>query len=47
MYKDNDKLIVEPVKRVRTLAEILPTLESLSEAFPAIDDPSVKPEDIF
>ncbi len=47
LHKEDDRLIVEPVTRKRTLAEILPGLASLPEEFPEIPDPPVQPEDVL
>lgn len=47
IHKDGHRLIVEPVKRPNTLAELLASWEPLDEEFPEIEDPPVKPEDIF
>ena len=47
IYKEDDRLIVEPVKKKRSLAEILADLEPLEEELPEIDDPPVQPEDVF
>jgi antitoxin VapB len=45
--KDGDRLIVEPVKKYNNLAELLASWEDIEEEFPEIEDPPVKPEDIF
>ena len=45
--KDGDHLIVELVKKPNGLAELLASWEPLEEEFPEIEDPPVKPEDIF
>ncbi len=47
IYQDDDRLVVEPVKRTPSLAEVLATLEPLEEDFPAIADPPAGPEDIL
>jgi antitoxin VapB len=47
LHKDGDRLIVEPMRKPNTLAELLASWEPLDEEFPEIDDPPVKPEDIF
>jgi antitoxin VapB len=47
LYKEGNKLIIEPVKPPSTLAELLASWESLEEEFPAIEDPLVKSESIF
>ena len=39
LHREDDRLVVEPVKRKRTLAEILPQLEPIAEEFPEIPDP--------
>ncbi len=45
--KDGDRLIVEPVRKYNNLAELLASWEDIEEGFPEIEDPPVKPEDIF
>ena len=47
LHREDDRLVVEPVKRKRTLAEILPQLEPIAEEFPEIPDPPVRSEDIL
>ncbi|MCY4374556.1 MAG: AbrB/MazE/SpoVT family DNA-binding domain-containing protein [Spirochaetaceae bacterium] len=47
LHKEDDRLIVEPLTIKRTLAEILPGLESIPEEFPEIADPPAQPEDIL
>ena len=47
LHKEDDRLIVEPVARRRTLAEILPGLRTLSEDFPDMADPPTQPEDVL
>jgi antitoxin VapB len=47
LHKEDDRLIVEPVARRRTLAEILPELKPLTEGFPEPADPPAQREDIF
>ena len=47
LHKEDDRLIVEPVARRRSLAEILPGLRPLSEDLPEADDPPARPEDVF
>lgn len=47
IHQDDDRLVVEPVKRTPSLAEVLATLEPLEEDFPAIADPPTEPEDIL
>ena len=45
IYREDHRLIVEPVERRPSLAEVLPRLEPLDEDFWDIDDPPTKPED--
>ena len=45
IYRVNHRLVIEPVKRRPSLAEVLAGLTPLDEDFPAIDDPPVTPED--
>ena len=47
LHKEDDCLIVEPVVRRRTLAEILPGLTPLTEDFPEASDSPAQPESIF
>ena len=47
LHKEDDRLIVEPVARRRSLAEIFPDLKSLTEDLPEPADPPAQPEDIF
>ena len=47
IYRENDRLVVVPVDRSPTLAEVLSRLTPLEEDFPDIDDPPVGPEAIF
>jgi antitoxin VapB len=47
LYKDGERLIVEPVKKKMGLLELLASWEPLDEEFPEIEDPPVKSEDIF
>ena len=47
IYRENDRLVVVPVDRSPTLAEVLSRLTPLEEDFPEIDDPPVEPEAIF
>ncbi|QQS52949.1 MAG: AbrB/MazE/SpoVT family DNA-binding domain-containing protein [Candidatus Competibacteraceae bacterium] len=37
LYKDGERLIVEPVKKPTHLLELLATLEPIEEAFPDVD----------
>lgn len=47
LYKDGDRLIMEPVEKPSGLARLLASWEPLDEEWPEIEDPSVKPDDIF
>jgi len=47
IYRENHRLVLEPVDRSPSLAEILANLEPLDEDFPEMDDPPVKPEDLL
>ncbi len=47
LYKDGDRLIMEPAKKPNGLDKLLAAWESLDEELPEIEDPPVKPEDIF
>ena len=46
IYKEVDKLIIEPVRK-KSLKAILASLPTLDEDFPEIIDLPVDPEDIF
>ncbi len=46
IYKDGDRLIIEPVKK-QGLLELLSSWEALAEDFPEIDDPLIEEEVIF
>ncbi len=45
IYREGDRLVLEPVPRVPTLATVLSRLTPLDEDFPPIADPPVRPED--
>ena len=47
VYKDDHRLILEPVKRSASLAEVLSRLSPLEDDFPKMADPPAKPEEIF
>ena len=47
IYKEDQRLILVPVDRSPTLANVLSRLPPLEEDFPPVDDPPVEPEDIF
>lgn len=45
IYREDDRLVVEPVRQAPTLAEVLARLTPLDEDFPTIADPPACPED--
>ena len=45
IYREDDRLVVEPVRRAPTLAEVLSRLTPLDEDFPTIADPPAHPKD--
>ena len=47
IYREDDRLVVVPIDRSPTLAEVLSRLVPLEEDFPDFDDPSAEPEEIF
>ena len=47
IYREDHRLVIEPVERSPSLAEILSSLAPLDEHFASVDDPSAKPEEIF
>lgn len=47
IYREDDRLVVVPVRRSPTLAEVLSRLTSLDEEFPDISDPPVRPEELL
>lgn len=47
VYRDDNRLILEPIDRTPSLADVLARLSPLEEEFPVIDDPPVEPEEIF
>ena len=44
IYSEGNRLVIEPIPRARSLAEVLSTMETLEEEFPPIDDPPPTPE---
>ena len=44
IYREEDRLVIEPVARERSLSEVLATLEQIEEGFPPVDDQPVRPE---
>ena len=47
IYREDARLVVEPVRQAPTPAEILSRLTALAEDFPTIADPPTDPEDIL
>ena len=47
IYKEDSRLVIVPVRRSPTLAEVLSRLTPLEEDFPDIADPPVEPEETF
>ena len=47
IYREDHRLVIEPVERSPSLAEILSSLAPLEEDFASADDPPAKPEEIF
>ena len=47
IYREDRRLVIEPVERAPSLAEVLSGLEPLDEDFASVDDPPVEPEDVF
>lgn len=47
IYREEQRLVIEPVARRPSLAAVLATLSPIDEDFPEIDDPPLKPEDIL
>ncbi|MDR3469063.1 MAG: AbrB/MazE/SpoVT family DNA-binding domain-containing protein [Xanthobacteraceae bacterium] len=46
MYREGDKLVLEPVRK-RGLLALLKTMKPVDENFPEIPDVPVKPENVF
>jgi antitoxin VapB len=46
MRKEGDRLIIEPVRKKKTLAELLASWEPIEEEFPEIPDLPAEPVDI-
>ena len=44
IYREENRLVIEPVERERSLAEVLAAMEPIEEGFPTVDDPPVRPE---
>ena len=47
IYQEDDRLVIEPVERSPSLAEVLAGLTPLDEDFGSIEDPLAEPEEIF
>ncbi len=47
IYREDDRLVVEPVRAAPTLAEVLSRLTPLDEDFPPIADQPPHPEDVL
>ena len=47
IYREDHRLVIEPVERSPSLAEILSGLAPLDEHFASVDDTPAKPEEIF
>lgn len=45
IYREDERLIIVPVERTPTLAEVLNSLSPLDVDFPKIKDPPAQPED--
>ena len=47
IYRDDDRLILRPVPRTPSLAQVLAKLETLDEEFPEVADLPTEPKVIF
>ena len=47
IYREEGRLVVEPVEQAPTLADVLSRLKPLDEEFPTIADPPTGPENIL
>ena len=47
IYREDRRLVIEPVERRPSLAELLASWGPLDEEIPEVDDPPTTPEDIF
>ncbi len=47
IYREDERLVLVPVERAPTLAEVLSRLAPLEDDFPDIDDPPTAPETIL
>lgn len=44
IYREGDRIVLEPVRRRPSLAQVLASLEPLDEDFASIDEPPTTPE---
>jgi len=44
IYREDERLVIEPVNATPSLADLLATLEPIDDEFPDPDDPPTKPE---
>ena len=47
IYREDHRLVIEPIERRPSLAEVLAGLTPLDEDFPEIGDPPVTPKDVL
>ena len=47
IYREDERLIIEPLDRSPSLADVLATLSPLEVDFPEIEDTPARPEDIL
>ena len=47
IHREGDRLVLRPVERSPSLAEVLSRLGPLDEEFPGIEDPPLEPEQVF
>ena len=47
IYREEDRLIIVPIYRTPSLAEVLPTFDTLDEDFLMANDPPTEPEDLL
>ena len=47
IYREDERLVVVPVQRSPSLAEVLSRLTPLEEDFPSIADPATQPENLL
>lgn len=47
IYREDDRLVVVPIQRSPSLADVLSKLTPLDVEFPDIADPATEPEDIL